>query len=251
MIDAVEALLAGKLDEEDIRHGATGTRIEGVFALSRSRSTARLRELLAERGIESDEDTLVIHCELRREGRSVFRVNGHAVTRAFLQELGRSLVDVHGQSEHLSLLDRRYQLDFLDSYAHALDLRQSFAIKAAELHKAKQALETLVKEEKESAHRREFLRFQLDEIGHTSLREGEEEELEAAAIAKEALEEAARFSNTIENLLTLSRFEESRRALDIRRTDLVRIIDDALDAMRPAAAPNASRPPSVSVSGAT
>jgi len=43
---------------------------------------------------------------------------------------GRLLVDIHGQSEHLSLLDTKSHLDFLDSYAHTLDLRHSFNIKA-------------------------------------------------------------------------------------------------------------------------
>lgn len=120
----------------------------------------------------------MIHCELRRQGRSVFRVNGHAVPRSLLQEIGCFLVDVHGQSEHLSLLDRKYQLDFLDSYARTLDFRQSFAVKATQLGNAEQELKVLAREESESTRRAEFLRFQADEIGRAGLREGEEEELE-------------------------------------------------------------------------
>ncbi|MFH1744341.1 MAG: DNA repair protein RecN, partial [bacterium] len=178
VIDAVEALLAGKLDEEAIRHGASEARIEGIFALPGGKGTTRLRDLLSGRGIEGDEDTLVIHCELRRQGRSIFRVNGHAVPRGLLQEIGRSLVDVHGQSEHLSLLDRKYQLDFLDSYTHNMSLRRNFSAGTAELHNAEQELQKLAKEEKETARRADFLRFQLDEIRRASLREGEEGELE-------------------------------------------------------------------------
>ena len=178
VIDAVEALLAGKLDEEAIRYGAEEAQIEGVFALPQDESLSQLRELLAEKGLKADEETLVIDCELRRQGRSIARVNGHAVPKGSLNQIGRLLIDIHGQSEHLSLLDKKYHLKFLDSYAHALDLRYSFSAKATELYKAEQELKTLAEEEKDLARREEFLRFQLDEIRRAKLREGEEEDLE-------------------------------------------------------------------------
>ena len=178
VIDAVEALLAGKLDEEVIRYGANEAQIEGVFALPRDESISQLTELLAEKGLKADEETLVINCELRRQGRSILRVNGHAVPKGLLHQIGRLLVDIHGQSEHLSLLDTKSHLDFLDSYAHTLDLRQSFSAKAAELYKAEQELKALAEQEQDLARREEFLRFQLDEIRQAKLQEGEDEELE-------------------------------------------------------------------------
>ncbi len=178
VIDAVEALLAGKVDEEVIRYGAEEARIEGVFVLPQGKSIAPLRELLAEKGLEADEETLAINCDLRKQGRSVVRVNGHAVPRGLLQQIGRFLIDIHGQSKHLSLLNKEYHLDFLDSYAHTLNLRHSFSAKAIELSKVDQELKTLAEAEKDRARREEFLRFQLDEIRRAKLREGEEEELE-------------------------------------------------------------------------
>ena len=178
VIDAVEALLAGKLDEEVIRYGANEAQIEGVFALPRNESISQLTELLAEKGLKADEETLVINCELRRQGRSILRVNGHAVPKGLLHQIGRLLVDIHGQSEHLSLLDTKTHLDFLDSYAHTLDLRQSFSAKAIELYKAEQELKALAEQEQDLARREEFLRFQLDEIRQAKLQEGEDEELE-------------------------------------------------------------------------
>ncbi len=178
VIDAVEALLSGKTDEEIIRHGAEEAQIEGVFTLPQDKNISGLRELLIEKGLEADEETLVINCELRRQGRSIIRVNGRAVAKGLLQQIGRLLVDVHGQSEHLSLLDRKRHLDFLDSYAHNLDLRSDFGAKALELNKAEQELKALVRSEEELARREELLRFQIDEIDQANLRERDEEELE-------------------------------------------------------------------------
>ena len=178
VIDAVEALLGGKTDEEIIRHGAEKAQIEGVFALPQGENISGLRRLLAERGLYADEETLVINCQLRRQGRSIIRVNGHAVAKGLLQQIGRLLIDVHGQSEHLSLLDKKCHLDFLDSYAHTLELRSDFTTRAVKLNKAGQELKALVESEKELARREELLRFQIDEIGQAELREGDEEELE-------------------------------------------------------------------------
>ena len=178
VVDAVETLLEGKVADEVIRHGSDEAQIEGVFALPDNEILPQLRELLAEKGLKSDEDNLVISCESKRQGRSVVRVNGHAMPRGLLRQIGRLLIDIHGQSEHLSLLDTKYHLDFLDAYGHTIDLRHSFSAKVAELYKLEQELKALVEAEKDAARREEFLRFQLDEIRRAELRVGEEEELE-------------------------------------------------------------------------
>lgn len=179
VIDALEALLSGTIDKENIRYGANETHIEGVFTLSQKENdTLQLRALLLDNGLGTDDGTLVISCELHRQGRSVARVNRHTVPRGLLYQIGCSLIDIHGQSEHLSLLNTEYHLDFLDSYAHAMGLRHSFGTKASGLHQAEQELESLAKEGKEIARHEELLRFQIDEIRQAKLQEGEEVELE-------------------------------------------------------------------------
>ncbi len=178
VIDAVETLLEGKVGEEDIRHGSDEAHVEGVFDLPQSEHLKPLRDLLEEKGLKSEEDNLVISCESRRHGRSVLRINGHAVTKAILHQVGSLLIDIHGQSQHLSLLDTKYHLDFLDAYGHTLELRKSFTSKSAELHKLEGELKELAEAEKDAARRQEFLHFQLDEIKKAELKPGEEEALD-------------------------------------------------------------------------
>ena len=178
VIDAVETLLEGKVADEVIRHGSDKALVEGIFALPDDESLTQLKELLAEKGLKSDDDNLVISCEFRKQGRSVVRVNGHAVTRGVLREIGRLLIDIHGQSEHLSLLDRKYHQDFLDAYGHNMEMRHRFSSRVTELNKLEQELKALVEAKKDAARRQEFLSFQLDEIRRAKLRDGEEAELE-------------------------------------------------------------------------
>ena len=105
VIDAVEALLAGRTDADVIRHGANEAHVEGIVSLPRDEGMHRVREILCDNGLDSDDEILVINCEFRRQGRGIFRVNRKATPKSILQQIGRFLIDIHGQSQNLSLLD--------------------------------------------------------------------------------------------------------------------------------------------------
>lgn len=178
LIDALELLLSGKVDEEAIRHGANEAHVEGVFKLGQNQYFGFLKDLLAQKDLNEDDDTLVISCQLRHKGPGTVRINGRVVTKSLLHQVGRLLVDVNGQNEHFSLLDNKTHLDFLDSYAHTFKLRNEFSATAAELQKKKQELLNLEKNEQDRTKREEYLKFQLAEISQAKLRDGEEEDLE-------------------------------------------------------------------------
>jgi DNA repair protein RecN (Recombination protein N) len=115
------------------------------------------------------------------EGRSRAWINGSPTTAGVLGELGRRLVDLHGQHEHQTLLKRDEQRAILDAYAGngALVARVASAHRAAaELRREIAALEA---RRREAAERADFLRFQADEIEQAELRPGEEEALEDEA----------------------------------------------------------------------
>ena len=201
VVDAIEALLMGKLDESAIRHGADEARIEGVFSLDRDLDYSRLADILRDNGIEAD-DTLAINCGLKRQGRGVIRINGQAVTKGLLRQIGDLLIDIHGQSEHLSLLNTECHIDVLDAYAHTLDLRNSFSDKAAELRQVEQQLKSLDEEMKSQVQREEFLRFQIDEIKQSKLKDGEEEALAQERMVLSSTEKLKAFSDEAYKVLS-------------------------------------------------
>ncbi len=176
VIDAISALVDGRLDEGAIRYGAEAARLEGVFCLPADRQQG-LARLLDDKGVPLDEESLVLSCEFRRQGRAVLRLNGSAVPRALLREVGHLLVDIHGQSEHLALFDRQRHLDYLDSYGHTEAERENFAALAAELSRLQAEIAALDRAQQEKARREEILGYQVAEIKRAALCEGEEEEL--------------------------------------------------------------------------
>lgn len=178
VVDAVEALLSGHIDETDIRHGADAARIEGVFRVSQDRPVGDIQQILAEKGLEPGDDSLLVSCDFRRQGRATPRVNRQAVSRAILKDITVNLLDIHGQSQHLSLLNREKHLDYLDAYAHTRRLRDDFAGKAATLYEMEREIQKLSVAEKDMARRVELLNFQIEEIKRAELTIGEDEELE-------------------------------------------------------------------------
>jgi len=178
VIDAVEALLSGQANEEDIRHGSDEARIEGVFSIAGGENGKRQRDLLIDKGLVGDDDAILLACDFRRQGRTTPRVNRQAVSRSLLRDIGAALVDIHGQSQHLSLLSKEQHREFLDAYARTRKLRHDFGVKVAELNQIEQEIKSLSRSEQELARQTELLQFQIDEIKRAELQEGEEESLE-------------------------------------------------------------------------
>ncbi|MBN2239641.1 MAG: DNA repair protein RecN [Dehalococcoidales bacterium] len=178
VVDAMEALLSGQANDEDIRTDTTEAEVEGIFSLPENNSTKNLQALLTEKEIETDDDSLIFSCVFRRQSRTTPRINRQAVSRALLREIGSFLVDIHGQSGHLSLLDKDQHMDFLDGFGHTRALRQDFSEKVAALTAAEKELQSLIRNERDLSRQIDLLNFQINEISRAELVEGEDEELE-------------------------------------------------------------------------
>jgi DNA repair protein RecN (Recombination protein N) len=177
IIDAVSLLLGGRGETEFIRTGAEQSVIEGVFRLDEE-TQALVNPLLEQDALEGDDPAILILArELRREGRNVCRVNGRAVSLKILRGIGEHLVDIHGQTEHLSLMRVREHVDLLDRYGELWPLREQIAAVVERLRAVRRELAGLRHDERELARRMDLLQYQVTEIEAAHLEPGEEEEL--------------------------------------------------------------------------
>jgi DNA repair protein RecN (Recombination protein N) len=198
IIDAVETLLGGRADATFVRSGSQYASVEGIFQLSET-TRNELADILERENLLEDPHYLTLGREIRTTGRNVTRVNGRSVSAAILRELGEYLVDVHGQSEHLSLLRVRQHLNLLDSYLAAeqgkgfSDVLDEYQQTYQRLQAMQRELKELQQSERDAARRTDMLNFQINEIQAARLRQGEEEEL---------LSERTRLANA-ENLTSL------------------------------------------------
>jgi DNA repair protein RecN (Recombination protein N) len=135
--------------------------------------------VLEELEIDESDGLLILSREIHAGGRSSARLNGRPTTVTILSQIGSLLVDIHGQSEHLSLLKPAAQLQLLDRFAQTVPLREEFARKLAELRATQTALEQSRSGARERMQRVDLLRYQIEEISRAGLQPGEEEELAA------------------------------------------------------------------------
>jgi len=174
LIDAIETLLGGRIDASQIRSGAERAYIEALFIIPKNQR-AEIHQLLSGEDLLDNPDCLTLARELRPAGRSTARVNGRSVTVAYLRSIGEKLVDIHGQSEHLSLLQTSHHLSLLDSFASVDVLLQAYQKTYHQLVSVRRELSELQKAESESARRLDMLGFQINEIETAHLKTGEEQ----------------------------------------------------------------------------
>ena len=175
LIDAVELLLGGRADPAFVRAGSPRSVIEGLIKLEGPARTNVLALLQREDLVDPDNsDYLSLTREIRQGGRSTARVNGIAVRSEILSEVGAALFDIHGQSQHLSLLRPRYHIDLLDRYADLLDARAGLAQMVAELTSVQAQMRGLQDDREALQRRADLLRHELEEITAAALDPAEE-----------------------------------------------------------------------------
>ena len=222
IIDAVNALLGGKIGAEFVRAGRERASVEGVFSLENLPSPATnwqpydaareatkngattlyaifehtenhgnhisdansadarqaLSGLLHEYDISVEDGQLILSRDIFRSGRTVARINGRAFSQQVLQQVASWLIDIHGQSEHISLLRTEQHINFLDRYAETLALREELARKVNEWREANKKLHSLQQNIRDQERRAEFLRYEIQEIERAELSSGEDSELQ-------------------------------------------------------------------------
>ncbi len=176
IMDAMEMLTGGRAETTVIRTDAGQAFVEGVFRLDESIREAA-HEILKREELLDDKDYVTLSREVRREGRSVARINGRTVNVSLLKELGDLLIDIHGQSEHLSLLDTRAHIRLLDRYADVDAALKAYRQTYQALSAARHELVELKKAQADAERRTEMLTYQAEEIEAAKLKKGEDEEL--------------------------------------------------------------------------
>lgn len=176
LIDAILLIRGARAQADVIRSDTETATVEAVFDVEPRGPVAAV---LDEAGLVLNEGQLLLRRELARSGRNRAFVNDSPVTVGLLERLGDHLVEIHGQHEHQRLLEPGRQLELLDRFADAEELRD----RVGELftkHRAAQAeVERSRAAERDRAQREDLLRFQLSELDGARLRLGEEEELRA------------------------------------------------------------------------
>lgn len=172
LIDALELVLGGRADAGVVREGCDRANIVAEFSV-----TKRTRAWLESNELHLEDDSLMIRRTVDSHGRSRAWVNGIAVTVSQLRELGETLIDVHGQHAHQSLLKPVYQLKLLDDHAGTQSERQAVKKAYTEWQTAKKQLDDATANADALAEKAERLSWMIEDLEVLAPKKGEWEAL--------------------------------------------------------------------------
>jgi DNA repair protein RecN (Recombination protein N) len=176
LIDAINLVLGERSNRELIRKGQDKAYVCASFA----DFSPQVLALLEEKGITPDEDgNLLIEREITAAGRGGSKINGRPVSVSVLKELGKFLINIHGQHDNQALLHKESHLGFLDSFIGSAALLEAYVPAYRQLYAAEKELRATRQGEAEKARRMDLLQYQIDEIREAQLQPGEEEELKS------------------------------------------------------------------------
>lgn len=173
LIDAINYVLGSKFNKDLIRTGEMKTFVEAVFDIENE----KIKECLDDLNIEY-EDLVIISRETFQNGKSIVKVNGKAIILSMLKKLTEKLIDIHGQHQNQTLLDKANHIIYLDSYGE--DRINEKVSEYQILFKKTKDLEEKIENLKGNEDREKllnYLKFQVDDIDEANLKVGEDEEL--------------------------------------------------------------------------
>ena len=199
IVGALGLLLGERASADLIRSGTDRATVEGVFEAG---DRPELATLLDDRGIDSDDgDQVVLKREISANGRARAWVNGTTVTASVLAEIGRLLVNLHGQHEAQTLLDADSQRRILDAFGGATEQAAKVKDAFAALSDVRREIADLASRKAEAERRADYLRHVVREIEDARLVEGEDARLEEEGRRLEHAEELRTLADGMATLL--------------------------------------------------
>ena len=203
VIDSIGAVLGERTSRELIRTGAKSALVTAVFTQVPS------LKWLEENGFSAEEEHL-LQREIQGDGRNVCRIDGRLVTVAQLRELGRQLLNIHGQHDGQQLLDPASHLGYLDRFGRCQPLLEEYQEAYRQWHEVRKAMDSLQMDEAERSRRVDTLNYQIQELERADLKPGEDEEL---AARRQLLRSAGKLMEAVQSAeFALSGDEESAGA---------------------------------------
>lgn len=175
LIGSINLALGAKADKDIIRHGADYGFVELVFEELDENVQAALQNM----DLPVEDDVVIIQRKITPT-KSVLKINGETVTARQVKALAETLIDIHGQHEHQSLLKNSKHMEILDTYAGESLLKELTELKAAyqEYKCLQQELEEENLDEAQRKRELDLLQYEVEEIEQAALKAGEDEELE-------------------------------------------------------------------------
>ena len=236
LLDALSLALGARGDASLVRHGATQGQVTAVFDVPVNHAA---RALLAENAIDDDGDVILRRVQTA-DGRTRVFVNDQPASVSLMRDVGRALVEIHGQHDDRALVDAAAHRDVLDAFGgHGSDVRA--VAEAWRLWRnAEQELSRHRAKVEAAAREADFLRASVAELSRLDPQPGEETDLSELRATMMRAEKIASDIHDAQEVLSGSNAPSPQLASLLRRLqrkaaevpelldDVVKSLDEAL-----------------------
>lgn len=170
VIDAINAVLGERTSKELIRAGCDTAEVSAVFGELDNATAAALSDA----GVTPDDDgNIVIRRRLSAAGKGLIKLNDRPVTATELKEIGKHLVNIHGQHDNQALLDPERHLDYIDAVADDDPIKGKYYAEFRELNRIRKELAATETDEDEKRRRVGLLKYRINELESAGIKPGE------------------------------------------------------------------------------
>jgi len=194
IIDSINMLLGAKTSKEIIRHGED----RAVVSASFSNVNNEVYQLCDELGLAYDkDDAFVIYRSLTADGRNTVKINSCPATLAQLKAISTRIINIHGQNESHSFMNKANHILLLDEFAGVDELIYEYSDLYAKLNSIKSEISKLIEANKQKDTMIDILKYQIKEISSAKLKDvAEEERLNELRVKLKGAEKLIKSSST-------------------------------------------------------
>ncbi len=239
LLDALSLALGARGDASLVRHGAAQGQVSAVFDVPGNHPA---RDLLEANAFETDGDIILRRVQTA-DGRTRVFVNDQPASVGLMRDLGRLLVELHGQHDERALVDPAAHRELLDAFGGHLGEVAATAAAFRLWRSTEQELSRHRAKVEAAAREADYLRASVAELSKLDPQPGEEEELaEKRARMMRAEKTAAEVGDAVETLSgstspvpalssLLRRLQRKEAEAPELLGEIVRTLDEALIAL--------------------
>ena len=169
IVDSINAVLGERTSRDLIRSECDKARVIAVFDNVSEPCKLALKEL----DVEDDGGQYIVQRTITSSGKNNCRINGVPVNTLALKEVGKYLINIHGQHDNQQLLSVENHCKFLDAFAENDALLDDYKNSFDEFREVRKQLKTVIDLEAQMSSRIEILKFQINELENADIKVGE------------------------------------------------------------------------------
>jgi DNA repair protein RecN (Recombination protein N) len=232
LLDALSLALGARGDASLVRHGAAQGQVTAVFDVPRNHPA---RAILADNAIDDDGDVILRRVQTA-DGRTRVFVNDQPSSVGLMRDIGRALVEIHGQHDERALVDAGAHRELLDSFGGHVGEAEATAAAWRRWRDAEQELARHKAKVEAAAREADFLRASVTELSKLDPQPGEETDLAEMRASMMRVEKVASEIQDAQDVLSgsnspLPQLASLLRRLQRKAPEVPDLLDDVVKAL--------------------